>query len=139
MPSICEISFNCQRAPFDNVKVRQAINYAIDMDAIVNAIYMGLQDVETSIIASNVAGYYGGLEQYSYDPEKAKELLKEAGYENGFDIEFKVAENSDYVKCAEMIKNQLGAVGVNAVSYTHLDVYKRQIQDTVLHCSDNRR
>lgn len=113
MPSVAEISFNCQRAPFDKVEVRQAIQHAVDMKSIVEALYMGLQEVETSVIASNVEGYYGGLKQYEYDPELAKQMLADAGYPDGFDIVFKVSENADYVSCAEMIKNQLAAIGVN--------------------------
>ena len=106
------INFNMTKAPFDDVKVRQAVNYAIDMDGIVDAIYMGLQKPMTSIIASTVSGF-AEIPQYEYNVEKAKELIKEAGYEKGLDIVFKVAENADYVACAEMIKNQLAQVGVN--------------------------
>jgi len=112
MPSVVMINMNMTKAPLNDVKVRQAINYAIDMDSIVEAIYMGLQKPMTSIIASTVSGF-AEIEQYGYDVEKAKALLKEAGYENGLNLVFKVAENADYVSCAEMIKNQLAQVGVN--------------------------
>jgi peptide/nickel transport system substrate-binding protein len=65
---------------FNNVKFRQAVSYAIDRERIVNNIYRGLGQAQTSFISVQSPFYYKGLKGYPYDPEKAKELLKEAGF-----------------------------------------------------------
>jgi len=74
--------------PFDDKRVRQALNYAIDRDAIDKALYQGYAEPMTSPLPSSQWGFDKSLKGYSYDPEKAKALLKEAGYPNGFKVEF---------------------------------------------------
>ena len=80
--------------PLTKKKVRQAINYAIDKESIVKNLYMG-----TAVVAKNgmppfMLGYNDKIEDYSYDPAKAKELLKEAGYPNGFEVTLVIAVGS---------------------------------------------
>ena len=84
--------------------VRDAVNYAIDRQLIIDTIASGSGEPADAIIAPAVFGYFSPG-AYEYDPEKAKSLLAEAGYPNGFET----------------------SIWVNAVSYTHLDVYKRQL------------
>ena len=74
------------RPPFDNVKVRQAVNYAIDKQALVDAFYEGLGETAKNPMPPLVAGYNDAIKGYEYDPEKAKALLAEAGYD-GKEIE----------------------------------------------------
>lgn len=73
--------------PFDDLRVRQAFAYAIDKEAIVDAFYGELASVANEFVPP---GLFGRLDQapYPYDPEKAVELLAEAGFPNGFDTEF---------------------------------------------------
>lgn len=75
--------FNSSREPFDDPKVRQALWHAIDTEAIVNDLYGETGEVLTSPIPEEVFGS-SDLEPYEYDPEKAKELLAEAGHPDGF-------------------------------------------------------
>ena len=80
---VAQIGFNIKKAPFDKVKVRQAINYAINRDLIVKGICGGVGVPADSVVAPNIWGYWAGG-KYDYDPQKAKQLLAEAGYPNGF-------------------------------------------------------
>ena len=75
------IAMNTEKEPFNDVKVRQAINYAIDRDNLVAVCYDGEAEVNSNICAKERFGYSGDQFQYTYDPEKAKALLAEAGIE----------------------------------------------------------
>ena len=77
------IAFNYQKPPFTDVRVRQAINYAVDKEAIVRGILGGVGGVSDAPIGPVVFGH-SPQEPYKYDPEKARALLKEAGFPNGF-------------------------------------------------------
>ena len=74
------LCMNTQKAPFNDIRVRQAMNYAIDKDAYIEIIRNGLGTKATSILGPAVAGYKKN-EPIEADLDKAKELLKEAGYE----------------------------------------------------------
>jgi ABC-type transport system substrate-binding protein len=77
---------NCLKAPFNDTRVRQAINYAVNVSAIIQTIYMGVVQPVQSVTPSSVL-YYKASPIYYYDPVKARALLAEAGYPNGFKCE----------------------------------------------------
>lgn len=105
------ISFNMKKAPFDNQKVRQAINYAIDRQLLVDTINQGTGSPADNIIAPAVYGYYpSGV--YEYNPEKAKQLLAEAGYPNGFTCSLWVNNNQTRVEMCQAISEMLREVGI---------------------------
>ncbi|MFA6845447.1 MAG: ABC transporter substrate-binding protein [Sphaerochaetaceae bacterium] len=103
---------NNQKAPFNDLRVRQAINYAIDKNAYIQVVKNGLGSVATSIIGPAVQ-YYKRNEPVPYDKEKAKQLLAEAGYPNGFSPTLMYASTSANQKQAEFFKQQLATVGIN--------------------------
>ncbi|WP_052283370.1 ABC transporter substrate-binding protein [Kluyvera genomosp. 1] len=118
------LAFNTAKKPFDNVLVRQALNYATDKQAIVNAVFMGSGTVAKSPIPPNMMGYKKDLQDYDYNPEKAKALLKQAGLEKGVDVTLwsmpvQRPYNPNSRRIAEMIQNDWAKVGVKAkiVSY----------------------
>ena len=74
--------------PLKDKRVRQALNYAIDKQAIIEAIFAGYAKQVSTILPSQTFGFDPECPYYGYDVEKAKTLLKEAGYENGFEITF---------------------------------------------------
>ncbi len=76
---------NTQYKPFSDVRVRQAVNYALDKDAIIKIAWGGAAEPLDSIIPSNLQ-FYKNQSAWPYDLEKAKALMKEAGYENGFEV-----------------------------------------------------
>lgn len=105
------LSFNCSKAPFDNVKVRQAIATAIDADTIVNNVTFGLGQRAMSVMAPNVFGYYNVSDVHGYNVERAKALLTEAGYPDGFSTTLVInAVNAS--TAAEIIQAMLGEIGI---------------------------
>ena len=81
------LAFHQDNEPFGDERVRQAIAYAIDQQAIVDAFYAGLGQVASQFVPPALWGRDEGLEAYPYDPERARELLAEAGYPDGFSTE----------------------------------------------------
>lgn len=105
------VSMNLEKAPFDDVLVRQAVNYAINRENLVAVCYEGKAEANSSICAPHRFGYSEDLMQYTYDPEKAKALLAEAGLETPYDLgTILVAEQ--YSNMATVIQNDLKAVGL---------------------------
>jgi len=108
--------------PLTKKKVRQAINMAIDKEAIVRDIYMGTASVAKNGMPPFMLGYNDEIEDYPYDPEKAKELLAEAGYPDGFEVTLHVMPVSrpymfDPPKIGEAIQSYLAAVGIKVNFY----------------------
>lgn len=118
------LAFNTEKKPFDNVLVRQALNYATDKNAIINAVFLGSGTVAKSPIPPNMMGFNKDLKDYGYDPEKAKALLKQAGLEQGAEVTLwsmpvQRPYNPNSRRIAEMIQNDWAKVGIKAkiVSY----------------------
>ncbi len=74
------ISFNTEKKPLDDVKVRQTLTYAVNKEAIIKAVYQGAGQAAKNLIPPTMWGYNDDVKDYTYDPEKAKQLLKEAGW-----------------------------------------------------------
>jgi peptide/nickel transport system substrate-binding protein len=86
--TILYLGLNQSVEELKDVKVRQAISYAIDKDALIKQTLPEGTKKAIEFIPDSVNGYNPDVEAYDYDPEKAKELLKEAGYEDGFTLQF---------------------------------------------------
>lgn len=126
------VALNSGIKPLDNQKVRQALNHAVNKQAIVDAVYQGAGQVAKNPMPPTMWGYNDEIKDYDYNPEKAKALLKEAGFENGFDTELwamPVARpyNPNARRMAELIQEDWKKVGVNAkiVSYEWGEYLKR--------------
>jgi len=107
------VAMNNTREPFDDLRVRQAITLAIDKQAIVQGAMFGLGTVIGSHMSPS-EGYYIDLsETYPYDPQRARELLAEAGYPDGFTIDFELPEPYNIERrTGEVIAQQLQQVGI---------------------------
>lgn len=105
------ISMNLEKEPFDNLAVRQAVNYAINRENLVNVCYDGKAEVNSNICAKHRFGYSDDQMQYTYDPEKAKALLEEAGIETPYNLG-KILVAEKYANLATVIQSDLKAVGL---------------------------
>ncbi len=109
------VYFNHLMEPFDDVRVRQAINYAVDKELIVEFVMGGAARASDAPVAPGIFGYTP-VGPYAYDPERARELLAEAGYADGLTIELwsPTGRYPQDIQVAEAIQGQLAEVGVNA-------------------------
>lgn len=136
------LAMNMERKQFADVRVRQAVNYAINKKGIVDAVYAGLGSVAKSPIPPNMWSYNDEVKDYEYNPEMAKKLLAEAGYADGFETNIWAMPvprpyNPNGRKVAEAMQADLAKVGINAkiVSYdwgTYLDKIKMGEHDMCL-------
>ncbi len=104
-------AMNTERAPYDNVLVRQAFNYAIDKEAIIMVALDGAGVEAGSVLAPSFLGYKAG--PYSYNPERARQLLAEAGFPEGFETSI-MTSGDDRKRIAEVIQANLNDIGVEA-------------------------
>jgi len=108
------VALNMQKEPFSDVRVRQALNYAIDRAAITKAVTRGYASPAITDIAPEMAGSLMGIrEPYPYDPQKAKDLLAEAGYADGFSMKMLVGSNSPDAETGVVLQEYYKAIGVN--------------------------
>ena len=108
------LGLKCDQPPFDRVEGRQAVNYAIDRQSIVEKIMEGGRPA-AAVVPQGVIGYHEGLKPYPYDPEKAKSLLAKTGFKSGAKLRF-IAPQGWYPKIkdvTEAIGSQLKAVGMD--------------------------
>ncbi|MCM1186092.1 MAG: ABC transporter substrate-binding protein [Lachnoclostridium sp.] len=109
---------NNDAEPLNNVKVRQAICYALDKDSVNDYVSGGSGTIISSAMLPTLKDYYVDLnDAYGTDAniEEAKKLLAEAGYPNGFDLEIVVPSNYEFhMQTAEVVEQQLQAAGINA-------------------------
>lgn len=100
------------RKPLDDVRVRQAMNYAFDSEAYTQVVFQGYASVPTSLFASSVP-YYAEQTPYTADVEKAKSLMSEAGYSNGFPINIWVDNTTIEMQGAEFLKQQFAQINID--------------------------
>lgn len=107
------ISFNVSNETLKNPKLRQAVAYAIDREKIVKELLSGQAKIAHSVLPEDSWAYSAGT-KYTYDPAKAKQILKESGYK-GEEITFKIAAGSNAISLySQVIQESLKEVGINA-------------------------
>jgi dipeptide transport system substrate-binding protein len=113
------LAMNTQKPPFDDVRVRRAINMAIDKQAIIDGAYGGAGVVAKNPIPPTLWSYDEDIQDYPYDPAEAQRLLVEAGYPYGFETDLWYMPvsrpyNPDAKQIAEMIQTDLSRIGIRA-------------------------
>ena len=113
---IVYFTMNFNKEPFQDVRVRKAVQMSIDRQAILDALYGGRGQVEQGIFPHGLIGFNPDQEEIKYEPEAAKALLAEAGYADGFDMEIAADSSaSDTMTMAlEIVSDQLAEVGIRA-------------------------
>jgi len=104
-------TFNQNYEPFNNLKFRQAVAHALDLEAIVESVWMDTGQVADGHLAPTVFAYKS-IGVHEYNPEKAKALLAEAGFPNGTKIEMLVGQDRAFIDICEIAQNMLGQVGI---------------------------
>jgi peptide/nickel transport system substrate-binding protein len=109
------LAMNLAEEPLDVLEVRQAISHAIDRQALVDGLYEGLGEPTVQPWPEGYFPHVDGLEErYPYDPERARELLAEAGYADGFSAEIiAVPQPVVYAQLGEAVQAQLAEVGID--------------------------
>lgn len=109
--SLSYIGFNVEKEPFDDPKVRQAINLAINNEEIIEGIYQGNGTPATGPLAPGVFGYDESVKGLGYEPDQAKKLLEEAGYGDGFETTLWTNDNEQRVETALYVQDALSDYG----------------------------
>ncbi len=123
--------FNCLKEPFkDNPKLRQALNYAVDREMINDLVIEGRYFPGKGVLPPGMFGYNENLYGYSFNPEKAKALMAEAGFPDGFTAQLNVNNNPRHKAVAEAIQAQLMDLGITLEIQVldwgvHLDIAER--------------
>jgi len=133
--NVAYLGFNTEKAPFNNPTVRQALAHAINKRAIIEAVYYGSATLADSILPPLSWAYNEDLSPYKYNIEKAKSLLTQAGYSNGFSMSLWAAPvqriyNPNALKTAELIQGQLALIGVKVNIITFgWNVFNEKLND----------
>ena len=100
--------------PTEDARVRQAMNYAVNRQAIVDGLFNGFARLSTGFVTPSNLGYDEALEPFPYDPDKAKELLAEAGYADGFEIGMAcpIGAYTNFEEVCQAIAADLSNVGI---------------------------
>lgn len=109
---VYKLEMNNLKPPFDDIRVRQAMNHAVNMDIIVDVILEGYGKRLAGPILEESFGLNKDLEAYEYNPEKAKQLLTEAGYGDGFSLVIDTKDTGNQI--AQAVASQLREVGIDA-------------------------
>lgn len=108
------MGINVSQPPYDNVKVREAINLALNRSGIIKVVFRGFAESARGPVPSTIAySSYKDSPDIAYDPAQAKKLLEEAGYPNGFKSALLISDRSDYLGMATVIQNNLKAIGID--------------------------
>ena len=108
------VMFNNEAYPFDNKLVRQAVNYAMDREFMVQTAASGLAKPNSNYLNSTVLGWSDNVPQYTYNPEKAKELLAQAGIQTPIDIGVIKTISGSFNIVAQALQQNLADIGINA-------------------------
>lgn len=108
------LGFNTQKEPFDDVRVRQAISMAIDKTQIMEGIYNNIGQIENGMLPATMPGYDASVKGIDYDMDQAKELLKEAGYPDGFSTTIWLNEDRERMDVATNVQAQLKEIGIES-------------------------
>lgn len=107
------VGMNTQKGPLEDKRVRQAIGHMVDKETIMEGIYYGVGRTMKGALQEEILGYNEGLEDLEYNPERAKELLEDAGYGDGFDLTIMTNDTSERVDLAIYLQEELKEVGIN--------------------------
>lgn len=112
------LGMNQVAPPFDKLEVRRAVQHAVDVESVLEAAYFGVAEPSTGIIAPGLIGHRE-KNLYGYDPDRARELLKEAGLDGGIDATLDILNKTERLNAAQAIQANLADVGIRVTIQQH--------------------
>lgn len=107
------LGFNMQKEPFDDVRVRQAISHALDKELVMEGVYNDSGFIAHGPIAPDILGYDENIQGLDYDMDRARELLEEAGYADGFSFELWTNDNQERVTLSLILQESLADLNID--------------------------
>jgi len=125
--NVAYLGFNTQKPPFDNIKVRQAVALAVNKEAIIDTVYRSEADIAHSLLPITSWAYNKNILPQTFDIERAKTLLTDAGFPQGFSMNLwalpvQRAYNPDAITMAKLIQANLQKIGIKVVIENSLDM-----------------
>jgi peptide/nickel transport system substrate-binding protein len=120
--------YDCSAPPFNRVEVRQAVNQAINRDRINERVFAGLGVVAHSLLPPGLLGYDPNIRGFEHDPERARSLLRQAGYSGGLRVEYRTWDTDEFNNSGQLplIIEDLSAIGIDVNVTTHSAVEARK-------------
>ncbi len=106
------IGFNHQESPFTDIRLREAVRYAVDIDGIIEGAYRNMVNRADAMIVEGVLGYWPDAPRYDVDLDRARELLAEAGYPDGFKTTITVGTPPPMPEIAQIVQSDLQKIGI---------------------------
>jgi len=107
------VGINAEKEPLNNIKVRKALNYAINSDDILDFIYGGQGVRAKGPLSPNIFAHNPDLYQYEFNPDRARELLEEAGYGDGFELTLYTTDDPLFRQSSEIVQDNLSQIGID--------------------------
>ena len=121
-----------EKNPLSDVRVRKAIYHAIDIERIIEEELNGFAEPASQFVSPNIFGYNPNIQRLSYDPDSAKSLMKDAGYEMGFELDIDCVNDSFMIELCEEIASQIKEINIDLhINAMSPEVYLEKI------CSKN--
>ena len=108
------LGMQSEEGPFKDIRVRQAVQYGIDVDMVLDAAFFGVATRSTGIIAPGIMGHRSKNLIEKMDLDRAKKLLAEAGFPNGFKTDIGVRNSAEFVNAAQAVAASLAKIGIQA-------------------------
>jgi ABC-type transport system substrate-binding protein len=125
------LGYDCSAPPFDRVEARQALNFAINRDRINEKIFSGLGVKAASLLPPGLLGYDERMSGYPYDPDRARTLLRQAGFSSGFRVEYWTWDTDEF--------NNSGMVPMIVEDLAQVGIEVTMVRRTAQEARDNRR
>jgi len=106
------IAINTTRGPLRDVRVRRALNHAVDIPTILANLMGGRGTLSAGAVPPQLPGFEASRARYAYDPARARALLAEAGFPNGFSLQLWRSQRPEYARVAQAVQQDLGDVGI---------------------------
>lgn len=125
------IGLNNQSEPLDNVLVRQAISHLVNREAIVSLLLSGIGEPGVSMISPNLPWFNPDVPRFDYNPERARELLAEAGFDGGMTLRVHTNEAPVRIQIAEILQAELADIGITLeINIEEFGAFNERVQTT---------